>query len=195
MPNMPSIHFDVRNLVKNRNVGEMRGNRVTLRPFRSDELDILLNALRQWLPVEENEPHWRELTSQRIARSGGWGEDGLDFAIEFDGQLAGAVQALGGYYHLPPNVYELGIEFYDESARGHGLGTEVLALFIPRLFEDGAMRLQGHTHIENVPMIRLFDRFGFVREGLLRNYWRLAGRSGNVALYGLLSEDQASVPT
>src|SRR5262245_43411915 len=154
----------------------MRGPNVRLRRFRPSEAETLLERLRVWLPtqVAENEEYWRQQTTSRVEQSGGWGGDGLDLAIEVDGALAGAVQAMAGYYHLPPHVYELGIEFYSEAFRGRGLGTETLRLFLPPLFdEDGAIRVQGHTHLDNNPMIALFDRFGFVREGVLRDYWQL----------------------
>jgi RimJ/RimL family protein N-acetyltransferase len=153
---------------------------------------MLFGRLREWLPaaVESNEAYWRDQTSKRIASSGGWGENGLDLAIEVDGELVGAVQALGAFYHLPPNVYELGIEFYDADRQSQGLGTETLQLFLPPLFQrDGAIRIQGHTHVENTAMIRLFDRFGFQQEGLLRGYMPLPGRSGDVVIYGLTRDD------
>jgi hypothetical protein len=52
---------------------------------------VLTNShSREWLPVDKDELHWRELTSRRIATSGAWSEDALDFAFEFDVQLAGA---------------------------------------------------------------------------------------------------------
>ena len=171
---------------------ELRGLHVVLRPFRPFEAQALFDRLRVWLPaqVAENEEYWRQQTQRRIEQSGGWGDDGLDFAIEVDGALAGAVQALAGYYHLPPHVYELGIEFYSDAFRGRGLGAETLRLFLPPLFdEDGAIRVQGHTHLDNQPMIALFDRFGFVREGVLRDYWPLDGRPGDVALYALTRTD------
>jgi RimJ/RimL family protein N-acetyltransferase len=171
---------------------ELRGPHVVLRRFHPTEADILLDRLRVWLPTEvaENEAHWRQHTERRIEQSGDWGDDGLDLAIDVDGVLAGAVQALAGYYHLPPHVYELGIEFYSESFRGRGLGAETLRLFLPPLFdEDAAIRVQGHTHLDNHPMIALFDRFGFVREGVLRDYWPLDGRPGDVALYALTRAD------
>jgi RimJ/RimL family protein N-acetyltransferase len=171
---------------------EMRGSHVWLRGFRPSEAEIILDALRVWLPtqVAENEAYWREQTQRRVEQSGGWGDDGLDLAIEVDGVLAGAVQAMAGYYHLPPHVYELGIEFYSEAFRGRRLGTETLRLFLPPLFEeDAAIRVQGHTHLDNKPMIALFDRFGFVREGVLRDYWPLDGRTGDMGLYALTLTD------
>lgn len=175
-----------------------RCSRVSLRAFRIDEFEVLLARLREWLPeaVGNDEAYWRDQTSKRIAQSGHWGDEGLDLAVEVDGELAGAVQALGAYYHLPPNVYEIGIEFYSAERRGQGLGTETLELFIPPLFERyAAIRLQGHTHVENTPMMRLFDRFGFQHEGLLRNFWPLPGRSGAVAIYGLTQDDYTTETT
>jgi [ribosomal protein S5]-alanine N-acetyltransferase len=165
---------------------------VRLRPFRADESGLLLERLRHWLPdaVAEDESRFRAQTEKRVADSGAWSAEGaLDFAIEVDGRLAGAVQALSQYYQLPPRVYELGIEFYGEGDRGRGLGREVLRLFIPQVFEHGAIRLQGHTHVENTPMVRLFERFGFVREGLLRGYLPLPGRSGDTLVFGLTADD------
>lgn len=165
---------------------------MVLRAFRSNEAEVLLERARVWLPtqVAENEEYWRQRTQRRVEQSGRWGEDGLDLAIEVDGALAGAVQAMAGYYRLPPHVYELGIEFFSPTFHGRGLGTETLQLFLPPLFDDdGAIRVQGHTHLDNVAMLALFDRFGFVREGVLRDYWPLDGRTGDVALYALTLSD------
>ena len=168
------------------------GSTVRLRAFRPDEGELLLGRLRQWLPeaVAADEAAFRAQTEKRVADSGSWSDnDELHLAVEVDGQLAGAVQALSKYYGLPPGVYELGIELYSAENRGHGLGSEVLRLFFPQVFEHAAIRLQGQTHVENAPMIRLFERFGFVREGVLRGYWPLPDRCGAVALYGLTAAD------
>ena len=129
---------------------------------------MLFERLRGWKPeaVAADEDSWHALTRKRVSESGAWAADGLDLAVEVDGRLAGAVQAVGRYYRLPPDVYELGIEFFAPADRGRGLGRAVLADFIPRVFAHEAIRLQGRTHVENVEMIRLFERLGFVREGV-----------------------------
>lgn len=168
------------------------GTGVHLRAFLPDEGELLLERLRQWLPeaVTANEEAFRAQTKKRVADSGSWSDDDeLQFAVEVDGVLAGAVQALSKYYGLPPRVYELGIELYEAENRGRGLGTEVLRLFVPQVFQHAAIRLQGQTHVENAPMIQLFERFGFVREGVLRGYWPLPDRCGDVAVYGLTAAD------
>jgi len=140
--------------------------------------------------VAESEAHFRKETEKRVAHSGGWSEEGaLDYAIDVDGRLAGAVRVGSKEFLLPPGVYELGIEFYADGDRGRGLGTQALRRFIPEVFDHGAIRVQGHTHVENKPMIRLFERYGFVREGVLRHYFPMPERSGDVALYGLIRPD------
>jgi RimJ/RimL family protein N-acetyltransferase len=169
----------------------MTGRDMVLRSFRDDEFDVLFERLRGWKPeaVAADEEYWRALTQKRVSESGAWAEDGLDLAVDVVGRLAGAVQAVGRYYRLPPNVYELGIEFFDERDRGRGLGRQVLEMFVPRVFAHDAIRLQGRTHIENTPMIRLFDRFGFVREGVLRGIWPLEGFCGDMVLYAMTRSD------
>jgi RimJ/RimL family protein N-acetyltransferase len=164
---------------------------VRLRAFGPDEGELLFERLREWLPeaVAANEAAFRAQTEKRVADSGSWSDDELQLAVEVDGRLAGAVQALSKYYGLPPGVYELGIEFYSAENRGRGLGSEVLRQFLSQVFEHAAIRLQGQTHVENAPMIRLFERFGFVREGVLRGYWPLPGRCGDIAVYGLTAAD------
>jgi RimJ/RimL family protein N-acetyltransferase len=164
---------------------------VTLRGFRDDEFGTLFERLRGWMPeaVAADEAYWRAKTEKRISDSGTWAEDGLDLAVDIDGRLAGAVQALGRFFQLPPNVYELGIEFFEPADRGRGLGRTVLVEFVPLVFGHGAIRLQGRTHVENGAMIRLFERVGFVREGVLRDMWPLEGLSGDMAMYAMTRTD------
>src|SRR5215471_15022137 len=106
---------------------------VVLRAFRPDEFETLFARLREWIPeaLASDEAHWRAETEKRIARSGSWSaEDGLDLAIDLEDRLVGAIQALGAFYHLPPGVYELGIELYEAHDRGRGRGSAALEQFL-----------------------------------------------------------------
>lgn len=47
-------------------------------------------------------------------------------------------------------------------------------------------RLQARTHLGNVRSMRLLDRLGFKREGLLRGYVERDGERRDCVLYGLL---------
>jgi len=167
---------------------------VVLRAFHASEFEVLYARQREWLrdEVDAHPEQWEVITQQRIERSGDWAANDIDFAIELDGRLVGAVQALRDFYKLPPRAYELGIELYDDADRGHGLGRQTLSLFVPGVFAAGAIRLQGRTHVENAAMIRLFERCGFVHEGVLRQLWPLEGRSGDMAMYAMTRADFAA---
>jgi ribosomal-protein-alanine N-acetyltransferase len=47
-------------------------------------------------------------------------------------------------------------------------------------------RLQARTHLGNVRSMRLLDRLGFKREGLLRGYFERDGERRDCVLFGLL---------
>jgi ribosomal-protein-alanine N-acetyltransferase len=50
-------------------------------------------------------------------------------------------------------------------------------------------RLEADTDPRNAPSIRALERLGFVREGLLRERWVVAGEVSDSALLGLLRRD------
>jgi RimJ/RimL family protein N-acetyltransferase len=41
----------------------------------------------------------------------------------------------------------------------------------------------------NEPSLRILERLGFVREGLLRERWIVGGEPSSAAMYGLLRRD------
>jgi RimJ/RimL family protein N-acetyltransferase len=53
-------------------------------------------------------------------------------------------------------------------------------------------RVEADTDPRNLPSVRLLERLGFVREGLLRERWIVAGEASDAALYGLLRRDWAT---
>jgi RimJ/RimL family protein N-acetyltransferase len=76
---------------------------------------------------------------------------------------------------------------------GQGYALEATQLALAHAF--GAMellRLEADVDPRNVPSLRLLERLGFRREGLLRERWRVAGETQDSAIYGLLSRDYAA---
>ena len=53
----------------------------------------------------------------------------------------------------------------------------------------GLRRLEADIDPRNAPSCRLLEGLGFVREGLLRQRWRVNGEICDSAFYGLLAED------
>jgi len=174
----------------------LRGERVTLRPFREEELDRVLEVHRAASAEDRDrlEQPDRDHVSERIEASGSWtdGPAGLVLAIESGGRLVGEMQARGGRAQLlPPGVYELGIELYDEADRGKGIGSAAITEMARYLFEEEmAHRVQISTDVDNWAMRGASERAGFRLEGVLRGLFastRLGLR--DYAIHGMTRDD------
>jgi aminoglycoside 6'-N-acetyltransferase len=144
----------------------LRGERLTLRPLREDDLDRLLAIVRepsvaQW---------WGSLEDAREVRADFW-RDGLAFAVEADGELAGwlglSEESSADYRHASIDVM-LAPAFQDR-----GIGSEALRLAIGWLLgERGHHRITIDPAAENARAVRAYERVGFRRVGVMHAYER-----------------------
>lgn len=159
---------------------ELRGENVTVRPLRADELDELYRqrvASTHMVSAPD-----KEVLRRRIEHSGEWCDGRLDLAIESEGRLAGSVEARHPPQSLPPGVCELGIEL-DSRERGRGLGAEAIELLTDWLLENGFARVQASTDVTNTPMRRVFEKLGWEHEGTLRAFMPANGGRADYAMY------------
>ncbi|MGH8028550.1 MAG: GNAT family N-acetyltransferase [Arenimonas sp.] len=81
--------------------------------------------------------------------------------------------------------YSLAAEWH-----GRGLAQESLRAVLAFLFGDLQLeRIEADVDPRNAPSCRLLERLGFVREGVLRQRWRVAGEVSDSAIYGLLAPE------
>ncbi len=74
-----------------------------------------------------------------------------------------------------------------QSAWGKGYATEAVARLIEYAFDDMKLhRLGADVDPRNEPSLRLLERLGFVREGLLRERYHLGGEIQDSVIMGLL---------
>lgn len=59
--------------------------------------------------------------------------------------------------------------------RGKGLGGRLLGATLDHARRFGLEKVELHVYTSNTAAIRLYERFGFEREGLLRSYRKLDG--------------------
>ena len=100
---------------------ELRGDRVLLRGFRPEEVPLALQQMQTIPAMELDEPAATE-RRERLERSGernGWE---IMLAVEAEGRLVGDVQGRSPRFAMPPGVWELGIELWDPTDRGRGIG-------------------------------------------------------------------------
>lgn len=75
----------------------------------------------------------------------------------------------------------------DEAWHGLGLGGAAVRRFVADLFaRTPLVKLYAHVAVHNTPSIRVLERAGFVREGLLREHLVLEGRRVDHFVYGLI---------
>ncbi len=167
---------------------------VRLVRLRAGDVDVLARA-RKDEAAAMGYPHAfgpgeRAELAERIDRSGEFDGTELLLGIQVDGRLAGEVQARQPRMSLPPGVFELGIDLFDEADRRHGHGRAALMQLLPRLFElEGAHRVQITTDLDNAAMRGLADRLGFRFEGVMRSFMPSADGPRDYAMYAITTDD------
>jgi RimJ/RimL family protein N-acetyltransferase len=168
---------------------EVRGTRVLLRGFAPHEIDEAIRRIGGGLPLADDGQVLRR--RERLERSGARNGWEVLFAIEAEGRLVGDAQGRSSDLALPPGVWEIGIELWDEADRGRGLGREAVGLLSSHLFEhEGATRVQATTDVDNDAMRRTLHGLGFSFEGVLRGFMPVPGGTPrDYAIYGITKVD------
>ena len=78
------------------------------------------------------------------------------------------------------------------AARGRGVATQALILLTRWAFEElGALRAYLFIDVENAPSLRVAQRAGYVREGLLRSVHLKQDLRGDAELWSRLPSDRS----
>lgn len=182
-----------------RDTPSLKGPTVTLRvPVRADyeEWAALRRESRsflvpwepEWGPDELARPAWR----QRIARS--LDEFRRGTAISFfifshsQGQLLGGI-TLGNIRYGVARSGHIGY-WIGERFAGQGFMSEALGLLTAYAFDRLTLhRIEAACIPSNARSIRVLEKAGFQREGLLRSYLKINGIWQDHFLYALIVDD------
>ncbi|MGB3682724.1 MAG: GNAT family protein [Rubrobacteraceae bacterium] len=143
----------------------LRGARVLLRPGRPGDADALVRI--------RNEPgvaRWWGVDNIEEIGEGFIGTDEV-FVIAVDGEVVGGIQYGEEddpmYRHANVDI------FLTTSRHGEGLGTEAIRVLARHLFEERHHhRLTIDPAADNVAAIRAYEKVGFRRIGVMREYER-----------------------
>jgi RimJ/RimL family protein N-acetyltransferase len=80
---------------------------------------------------------------------------------------------------------ELGYWLHAEG-RGRGIATRTARALALHAFNEGVMRVEAVVRPENIPSIRVLERAGFSREGLMRSLLRHGEGRADAILFSLL---------
>ena len=172
----------------------LRGEKVTLRAVRRDDLPRLLdfyNDVEVELAGGGDPP--RPTALERLQRdfdreTAEPPRDKTDFAIEADGNLIGHC-GLSGIDETARHC-ELGISIGDKDYWGRGYGREAVSLLLDYAFRlRNLRRVWLEVHADNERAIRAYRSCGFVEEGRMREHIWLAGRYLDNVLMGILRDE------
>ena len=140
----------------------LAGERMTLRPPNDADATPLLSILTE----PEVSRWWVDYTPERIRSE--ILESGSSLVMEIEGRPAGAIFLYPNddpeYLHVVIHLF-LGAQWY-----GHRYGAEALAIVIAHLATLGHHRFTLDPNVSNLPAIRSYERLGFERVGVLREY-------------------------
>lgn len=154
----------------------LTGPLVTLRPPRAGDAAGLLEILEQ----PEVALWWVGYTADRV-RDEIIARADVARIIEVEGRCAGALFVYRGEDpEYPTTVMHI---FIDTGVRGRRIGEEALALAIGGEFAEGVTRVTLDPNVHNAGAIRSYERLGFQRIGVLRDYQVRPGGALEDALF------------
>ena len=184
-----------------RDLPALRGERIHLRlPVVADYRDWaeLRHASREFLAPWE--PRWtadeldRSAWRQRLRR---YREDyAAGSAVPFfifangDGRLVGGI-TIGNIRHGVAQSGQIGY-WMGERFAGNGFMLDAIELLVPFAFDTLRLhRIEAACIPDNVRSMRVLEKAGFRREGLLRSYLRINGIWKDHYLYATIAEDRS----
>ena len=147
---------------------DLHGDRVVLRLLTEADVPRIVELgadpeVARW---------WRGLTHEHVLeKARGEAEGAVVFAIVVDGEVGGLIQ----YFEESDEEFRsASIDlFLGTPYHGRGLGTDTVRTLARYLIEErGHHRLTIDPAAHNERAIRCYERVGFRRVGVMREYWR-----------------------
>jgi aminoglycoside 6'-N-acetyltransferase len=140
---------------------------IVVRPLATGDLAQVERILREPSVAR----WWGEFDRDKLERKARGEDQATAFAIELDSAIAGLIQ----YYEEDnPDFRHAGIDIVlATDAQGRGVGPAAIRLLAEHLLgERGHHRLVIDPAAANEAAIRAYEKVGFRRVGVMREYWR-----------------------
>lgn len=170
----------------------LKSKQITLAPLRPDDMPLMYEWINNRELVILNGPFRAVSRAEHEAwfNSIQHRTDAVIFGIRrlADDTLIGSCQL----HSISPlhRSAELQIRLGDTTQHGKGFGTEAVQLLLEYAFKELKLhRVYLHVFSTNLPAIRVYEKTGFVREGLLRSAAYIEGGYRDVLLMAILEDE------
>jgi RimJ/RimL family protein N-acetyltransferase len=172
----------------------LSGSRVALTALSNDDAAVLARwqADNEYLRLLDSKPAFpkNEAMMSEWMRSGQQGHDNFLFGIRIHatGSLIGFLE-LGEVLWTHRTTW-LAVGIGERTYWGQGYGYEAVALALDFTFRElNLHRVQLTVFSYNERAIRLYEKLGFRREGVFREFMERDGERHDMYLYGLLRNE------
>lgn len=179
---------------------EIETPRLRIRPVRQSDLSSLLtvngdDTVTRYLPYSS----WKDMADAEAwyGRIMALQEKGDTF--QFVMALRDSNEAIGTclLFRLAEQSARAEIGYaLGRSHWGKGYALEAMSALVDRAFSELLLhRLEAEIDPRNAASAKILERIGFMKEGLLRQRWRLKGETTDSAMYGLLRPEWTGPPS
>jgi RimJ/RimL family protein N-acetyltransferase len=174
----------------------LEGSRCAVRPWQLSDAEAVVrhannaNVARQ---LRDRFPHpYSRANALAFLKAALSSADESNLAIEVNGEAAGAIGYVTG---TDVERYSAEIGYWlGEAHWGRGIVTEALILVTEHAFATaGVLRLFALPFVDNSGSIRVLEKAGYVREGILKCSSVKYGKPRDQALYARINPDWHSV--
>jgi RimJ/RimL family protein N-acetyltransferase len=122
-----------------------------------------------------SESRWRSAADERrYLKAVRRHPDAAVFVAETETEIVGRLSISRDPHPASRHVADLGL-MVAESARRRGIGLALLQQAVEWGRASGVRKIELHVFPYNEPAIRLYEKFGFVREGYRKRHFRRGG--------------------
>jgi RimJ/RimL family protein N-acetyltransferase len=119
-----------------------------------------------------SESRWRSVADERrYLKAVRRHPDAAVFVAETEAGIVGRLSISRDPHPASRHVADLGL-MVASSARRHGIGSALLDRAVAWARSAGVRKLELHVFPHNEPAIRLYEKFGFAREGYRKGQYR-----------------------
>ncbi len=145
---------------------EIRGDSVVLRRLHADDVPRLVEIGKQ----PEVARWWTSVTPEKVTAKAEGRDDATALAILVDDRVVGMIQY---FEEEDPEYKSASVDiFVSNEVHGRGLGTDAVRALVGWLVrERGHHRITIDPAVENAAAVRAYEKVGFRRVGVMREYW------------------------